>query len=162
MDAITLLIQSVSLPYLNQINMLLDLDYIYVLLVLGLIALGERRNDKRAKILTSIVLAIIVGFAIKHIIAEPRPCIGKEFCPKDYSFPSLHATIAFALMTGFLNKKNYAWYLLFAIFVGFSRINFGVHTFIDVAGALPIALISYYVVDILWSKFIKEGKGDRR
>jgi membrane-associated phospholipid phosphatase len=55
-------------------------------------------------------------------------------------------------MTGFLNKKSYPLFLLFALFVSFTRMNLGVHVFEDIAGALPVALISYYLIDIAWKR----------
>ena len=161
MDSITILAQSIHIPLLDQVNLFLENDFIFVGIVLALLLIGERRNDKRMKIVLSLVVAALVGLGLKSAMMVDRPCFGKAYCPSDHSFPSLHATIAFALMTGFLNKKSYIWYLLFAIFVAFSRLNFGVHTFIDIAGALPVALLSYYAVDILWNEMEDRKNGKR-
>jgi len=52
-------------------------------------------------------------------------------------------------MTAFIRKKLFPAYLLFALFVSFTRINLGVHLFWDIAAALPVALISYYITLIV-------------
>ncbi len=162
MDSITILAQSIHIPLLSQINLLLENDFIFAGIILALLLIGENRNDKRVKIVLCLILATLVGLMIKNMLMIPRPCFGKPLCPDDYSFPSLHATIVFALMTGFLNKRRYILYLLFALFVCFSRLNFGVHTFIDIAGALPVALLSYYIVDIGWKNYMEGRKNGKR
>lgn len=156
MDAITAAALSIQNPLLSTIGHVFDKDLVYVAIVAVLALAGEWRNEKRAKIFSSIVLAVILGFAVKQIVAEPRPCLGQPWCPTDYSFPSLHALIAFTLMTGFLNKRSFPFYLLFALFVSFTRLNIGVHTFIDIAGALPVALIAYYLTDLAWPRIGRE------
>ena len=150
MDSITALALSVDNPLVHMAGMILDDTIIYVVIVMGLLLIGENRNDKRMKIIASLVVAALAVIAIKHTLQIERPCIGEDWCPDDYSFPSTHAAVGFALMAGFLNKRSYALYLLFALFVGFTRMNIGVHVFGDIAGALPIALIAYYVTDIFW------------
>ncbi len=150
MDTITSIAVSVDNPLLRAIGLALDDSIIYAALVIALLLIGESRNEKRVKVLAALVLAFIAVNAIKYVIAEERPCAGFAWCPTDYAFPSTHATIAFTLMTGFLNKRSYALYLLFALFVSFTRMNIGVHTFLDIAGALPVALLCYYFTDIIW------------
>lgn len=93
----------------------------------------------------------IVSF-VKNAYAVDRPCFGMKNCPEWYSFPSLHAALAFCIMASTMNKKDsyYGLYFLFAVLVCFSRMNLGVHTFLDVAAALPIAFISYYSIDFAY------------
>lgn len=148
MDAITAAALSIQNPALTAVGRLFDHDLLYGAIVIALVLAAEWRNSKRLKILSAIGLAVILGMAVKQIVAEPRPCAGADWCPSDYAFPSLHALVAFTLMTGFLNKRSFAIFLLFALFVSFTRLNIGVHSFVDIAGALPIALISYYAADV--------------
>ena len=150
MDSITALALSVDNPAITMAGMILDNSIVYAAILLGLLMIGEERNEKRMKILASLLVVAVAVTAIKYTVQTDRPCAGEEFCPDDYSFPSLHSATAFALMIGFLNKKSYPLFLLFALFVAFTRMNIEVHTFNDIAGALPIALISYYVTDIFW------------
>ena len=155
MDAITAAAVAVSSPLLHSIGMIIDNDWIYAAMVLVLLFIGERRSSKRIKILFSITLTMLAVMALKPLLAVDRPCIGQVTCPFDYSFPSVHVAVAFALMIAFLDKKSFAFYFIFALFVAFTRMNLGFHTFRDVAGALVIALMAYYVTDIIWDRLEK-------
>jgi membrane-associated phospholipid phosphatase len=157
MDAITAAALAVNSPLLHSIGMLIDNVWVYAAVVLALLFIGERRGSKRVKILFSLTLAILAVTALKPLLAVDRPCTGQVSCPSDYSFPSLHAAVAFLLMIAFLDKRSFAFYLLFALFVSFTRINLDVHTFRDVAGALVIAVVAYYVTDMIWERLGKGG-----
>jgi membrane-associated phospholipid phosphatase len=157
MDSITSAALGIQDPLIKAAGMLLDGPAEYVLIVLGLMLAGERRKGKLIKILASLAVAFALGMALKHAMAYERPCAGMAWCLDDFSFPSMHATIAFTLMTGFLNKRSFPLYLLFALFVSFTRLNLGVHVFLDIAGALPVALTAYYITDIAWRR---EGKAE--
>lgn len=150
MDSITAIALGIHNPLLTAVGMALDSTAIYAILILALMLLGEPREAKRKKIVASLFLTFLLATALKYAMGRERPCIDESWCPDDNSFPSMHAAIAFTLMAGFLNKKSYAAYLAFALFVSFTRLNMGVHVFLDIAGALPIALISYYLTDIIW------------
>ena len=132
------------------ISLLLNYNPAFMIIVAVLLLLGERRNSKRLKIAIVIVIAIAAGVTLKEVLQIPRPCVYETTmmdCPNDYAFPSLHATIAFALMIPFINKDNFAYYLLFALITVFSRIYLGVHSIEDIVGGLVVASITYYVVD---------------
>ncbi len=159
MDAITALAASVNEPLLRSIGLLLDDTKVYGLVILALLLIGEQRPGKIGKVLLTLALAVLLGTCLKSFMADARPCAGQDGCPDDYAFPSLHATAAFTLMIAFLNKKSYPAYLAFALFVCFTRLNLGMHDFQDIAGALPVALVSYYLVDSVWrTAMAKEGK----
>ena len=107
------------------------------------------------RILVALVVVFLVGTAIKTLTEVSRPCeelILKTDCGGGYSFPSLHAATAFTLALGFLNDRRYLWVLLFALFVSFTRIYLGVHTFVDIAAALVISPIVYSLVDFYWKR----------
>jgi len=149
MDALTRAAMGINSPALTAVSLLLDNDVFFAVLILAIILLAERRNDKRLKIISAIALAFIAGFALKDIYAIQRPCSGLG-CPAGYSFPSLHAVTAFTLMVAFLDKREYPLFLVFALFVAFTRLHLGFHTFEDIAGALPVAILSYHIVDSRW------------
>lgn len=162
MDTISSLALAVDIPLIKEVGVLLGNSFIYAGIVVLMMILAEKRDGKRLKILLSLILTFIAVSAIKSAIALERPCAGEDWCPWGYSFPSAHAAVAFALMIAFVDKKSYPLFLLFALFVSFSRLNLGVHVFHDIAGALPIAIISYYVTDILWKRYgPKEMEGGR-
>lgn len=144
-------------PLLSAIGHILDHDIIYAAIILALLLIAERSNDRRAKIAVSLAIAFALGLAVKYAVAEPRPCAGAVWCPQDYAFPSTHAAIAFALMFGFMNRKPFPFFLVFALFVSFTRLNIGVHSFIDVLGAVPIALAAYYAADFAWARLGREN-----
>ncbi len=149
MTSITEAAQAIDIEVIKSIGWLLNDTIIYGMVLLALTFLGESRREKRAKIILSIALAIIAGFLLKEGMAFERPCAGEDWCPDGYSFPSIHAAAAFALMTAFMTRKAFPFYLLFALFVAFTRLNIGVHLFQDVVAALPVALVSYYIAKVV-------------
>lgn len=159
MDAISTLALSIQHPLLRAVDLFFDSAIIYIAIILTLVVVSENRNEKRRKILLSLVTAFLIATTVKIMLAHERPCIGQTECPGDYSFPSIHATIAFTLMCSFLNKKNFPLFMLFALFIAFTRLNLGVHLFQDIAGALPVALVSYYFTDIFWKKIKRDRNG---
>lgn len=152
MDTITTFAKSISFPGLLEFDKFIDSSIIYLAILIVLIIVGESRNEKRLKLFLAIIFAFLAATLLKNFFIHERPCTDESWCPEGYSFPSSHATLAFALMAGFLNKKSFIWYLLFALLIGFSRMNFGVHIFLDIAGALPVGLLSYYIIDLIWPK----------
>ena len=101
----------------------------------------------------ALALALILGFAFKTFLQEPRPCIavpGKIPCPLDFSLPSLHALLAFTLVVVSLGNRSFPFYLLFALFVAFSRVYLGVHTISQVAAGLALAFFACVLCELLW------------
>ena len=154
--SITEICQSLDFEILKSIGWLINDAIAYGLILIALLLIGEKRRDKRTQILFSLVLAVLAALVIKQWMAVERPCIGEDWCPSGYSFPSTHAVAAFTLMAGFIRSRNYPYYLLFAVFVAFTRLNLGVHFFQDIVAALPIALVSYYVT----RNVMNDEKGD--
>ncbi|MDD5339676.1 MAG: phosphatase PAP2 family protein [Candidatus ainarchaeum sp.] len=157
MDTIAALALSIDNPIVKAVGEIIANEFIYVGIIIALTVLGESRNEKRLKILVTFVAVMVVCAAIKQGLAYPRPCAGEDWCPTDYAFPSMHAAAAFTLMIAFLDSGAYPLYLLFALFVSFTRLNLGVHAFADVAAALPIAAIGYYAVDMAWNAGKRKG-----
>jgi membrane-associated phospholipid phosphatase len=153
MDAITVWALSIHNSLISVLGLLLDQDFFYTMVIIGLVILGEWKNDKRFKIFLTLVFAYLLGLAVKYLVAEPRPCFGADWCPLGYAFPSTHAVVAFTLMACFLNKKSFPFFLVFALFVSFTRLNLGVHVFGDIVGAIPIAFLAYYVTGAAWKEF---------
>lgn len=150
MDALTSFAINLKLPLLAEVSKLLSNPLIFTVVVLAVIFLAERRSDKQKKIVVALALAAVAGLALKSIYAVPRICAGELNCPTDYAFPSGHSVVAFTLMIAFLDKKEYPIFLVFGLFVAFTRLHLGVHSFEDVAAALPVALLAYHIVDSKW------------
>ena len=155
MDIITEVAFSINNQLLTDISLLIHNEIIFVGLLIAAVLLGERRPKKIMKIISVMVFAVIIGIIIKMLIITERPCAGMEllYCPEDPSFPSLHALAAFSLMIAFLNKKNFILYMLFALFIVFTRLVLAVHGFVDIAGSLVIAMIAYYITDRIWVRY---------
>ena len=146
---------------LLTVSMLLDDPLFFVALISIFIIFAEGRWEKRKKILVALFVAYILSVGAKALIHKDRPCVtieGKIECPVDSSFPSGHAAFAFTLMIAFLGKRSFPFFWLFAIFVVFSRIYLGIHTFEDVAGGLVVAPLAYYITDSLWGAFGERNK----
>jgi undecaprenyl-diphosphatase len=153
MDAVTLYLSSLNNPILTEASTLLNSSISFIIVIALLLLFFEPRWEKRAKLAVVMAVALILSAGIKEVVKEPRPCLtypSKVPCPVDYSFPSNHAIVAFALMFGFINKPSFPVYFLFALFVAFSRVYLGVHTFEDVLAGLVLAPIAYQTVELIW------------
>ena len=142
------------------LSIFLSNEFIFFAIVAAMVFITEKRKEKRLKIILAIIIACALVVGLKMFFAEPRPCessAGIIDCPSffffNYSFPSGHATIAFLLMLAFLDKPSFPFYWVFAFFVAYSRIFLGVHNFEDIAGALVLAPIAYYITDLIWVRF---------
>ena len=106
-------------------------------------------------------VAIVNGF-LKNFIARPRPFnVSDEILPaidilSDYSFPSGHTALAFAMAFVFykyLPKKYGIPAIIIASFVGLSRVHLGVHYLSDVIGGIIFAYVSTRIAEYLVSKY---------
>lgn len=118
--------------------------------ILSLLILFEGKRDKRFIVYfvaSALITALAVNMLIKNVVRRPRPIFTEQTtnCPKDYSFPSGHASTAFAASTvfSFFDRKRKWFYHPLAFFIGVSRIYLGCHYVIDViAGSVLGFLIS--------------------
>mgnify|MGYP000387859437 CR=1 FL=1 len=92
---------------------------------------------------------ILVNSIIKNVVRRDRPWIAQNLditiCPNDFSFPSGHASSAFAGASIFasFDKKRRIFYYVIAIIISYSRIYLSCHYLMDVTiGALIGYLIS--------------------
>jgi len=155
-DGVTNFIVSLDNPILTTVSTLLENYLVYILVIATVVLLSERRQKKIEKIFFAVVLALLIAFIGKQLLAVDRPCVlelvSKIPCPLGYSLPSIHAAVAFTVAIAFLNKKTYPLYLLFALFIAFTRVYLGVHTFIDIAASLVVALIAYHITHLVWRR----------
>src|SRR3989338_8993619 len=129
--------------------------FIWILIVILLLIFEERKNRGISKrdiaFVTTFILCVSTAIItsqiiVKNLVKRPRPCslnIRLAFylpghretsCPKDFSFPSSHATIAFAaatVITAFDKKRRWLYFFI-AFLISLSRIYLGYHYFFDV------------------------------
>ncbi len=170
-----------SFLYLNEHhNSLLDFffinytnlgDGIFSLILVGLFLLLRRFNFAW-QILAAYIISGLVSQLLKHLINSPRPraffqagnhihIIDNITATGNSSFPSGHATSAFALATILAllsnDKKLSCLYLFAAILVAYSRIYLSQHFLDDV---LAGAVIGLFVAIVVYS-FFKSGGPDQ-
>ena len=149
MDFITAFVSSLNNGGLTFISDFLNNEFNMAVAMLALIgactfALKENRHLK--VLVLTLLLGLAISVSIKLIWQVPRPCVTEQAkipCPQDSSFPSTHTMAAFSLVAASLGYASFVIYLPFALFVAFSRIYLGVHTFFDVAASLGLAMLSY-------------------
>src|SRR3989344_3711424 len=137
-------------------------SFIWIVIIILILIFEERKNPGISKRDISFVVTFLICFLtasiisqiiIKNIVKRARPCakyihLYKEYsvdfnCPVDYSFPSSHATTAFAAATviSIFDKKRKWLYLFIAILISLSRIYLGFHYFFDIASGAFIGLL---------------------
>ena len=142
--------------------------FIWVLLIIIALILEERKNPGIQKrdiifvttfLLSFFATSMLVTFVLKNIFQRPRPFfptsnfqLQTANCPKDFSFPSGHASAAFAattVITAFDKKRKWLYFLV-AILISLSRIYLGCHYFFDVVGGGFVGFtISYVILHLL-------------
>ena len=101
-------------------------------------------------VISGLLGSILSEILIKFLVARPRPAIEMGAIilanPGNYSFPSTHTTLAFA-MAYILSREEPSlrrWFYTLAIFISLSRIYLGVHYPVDVvSGALLGTIIGW-------------------
>jgi undecaprenyl-diphosphatase len=116
--------------------------------------MNRKWKRRYIQLFITLILTFLISYwiadIIKNSVKAPRPCVGLAGCPSDYSFPSRHALIAFALTTAFmLETKNKVLSSLFAvtsIVIGALRVVTFVHTPTDVIAGAFIGIAIGFVV----------------
>ena len=153
MDLVSERIFDLNIDLLTTVAKLFHNEIIFAIALILMIFIGTKSNNKRMKILTALSLALILGFALKFIYNIERPCTkinDKGITCLSSSFPSLHTITVFTLAAAFVRKDRYLVYLLFALFVAFTRIYLGAHRFEEIAASAALAPLIYHIVDLWW------------
>jgi undecaprenyl-diphosphatase len=111
----------------------------------------EEKRDKR--FIPYFILAVGFSFIVsnmflKNIVHRPRPIppdiVSLSSCPRDYSFPSSHAAVAFSATTILMtfDKKRKWYYIGGALLISLSRIYLQCHFFFDVVAG---GTIGYFI-----------------
>jgi len=157
-------IQSIRTPLLDEIMVKVFNDFVgnkgqiwvWIGIVLFLI---PKTRKAGAGVLISYLLAYFIGDGyLKDLFQRVRPCNIDESInmivsrPSSYSFPSVHALLAFSSATAiYLNyKKLGVIALIFALLIGFARLYYFVHFPSDVlVGSILGIIIGTIVYHLL-------------
>ncbi len=118
---------------------------IWAVILLFFISINEKRHKEFILyfLLSFITTYLLVNIVLKNAFQRERPYVAQNLaaaiCPKDYSFPSGHASGAFAgavVFAAYDKKRKWMYYTL-AILISISRVYLLCHYFIDITfGAL--------------------------
>ena len=147
--------QKVSLTFSSNQSKILSLVFgiitnfgvvLVVLLLIPLILLYKKKRLPYLMLITFLA-SFALTFIAKLIVLRQRPMhtlVYPLINIINYSFPSMHAAVAFSLLPAlvkFLPKQKYFW-IIFAVLASFSRIYFGFHFLSDVVFG---ALFGYFI-----------------
>jgi undecaprenyl-diphosphatase len=139
-----------------------DAEYLFVaLLAILFLARGRwaSQNARRGVVSAGFSAALALGIAqiISHIVERPRPFLAHPgdshlFIPPsvDYSFPSDHATAAFAIATALILHSRRVGYLALggAIALAVARVAVGTHYPADVIAGAALGSLCALVLNL--------------
>lgn len=128
----------------------------FIWIITGFIFVLIPRTRKTGAILFSVLFLnfLLNDIYLKNLIARPRPFVSFPqlqlmiAAPSSFSFPSGHASSAFAsayVLSGEFRKYSYPIYI-FASIVAFSRIYLGVHYISDIAAGCLMGTICGIII----------------
>lgn len=124
--------------------------FLLLIVVLFAVVWGQLRTVARRAAVAATAgagVALLIGQALSHLVERPRPFVAHPglihlFAPHvaDASFPSDHATAAFAIATAVMlrNRILGGLALIAAAVLGVSRVVIGVHYPLDVAAGAAL------------------------
>lgn len=141
-------------PFFDSFFAFLSLDGLTVIIWGIILLLFVMVNEKRHKefilyfLLSFVTTYFVVNIVIKNVVQRDRPYVAQnlssQICPKDYSFPSGHASSAFAgavIFAAYDKKRKWMYYTL-ATLISVSRVYLLCHYAIDITFG---ALIGYSI-----------------
>lgn len=123
------------------------------------------RRNQVFRIFLAGITAWILADLIKKFYPVPRPFMMEDIdvltitTPQDSSFPSMHASTAFAIAASFRksDKKIFAVFAIVAIFVGLGRVFSHVHYYSDVIAGAGIGILAVILIERLNLKKIRKA-----
>lgn len=129
-------------------------SYAVIWLCLGIVLMIFEELRHRRYVITlvgALTLTLLVTYAMKIIFERARPVdifAVSPACPTDFSFPSAHASLAFAgayTLSHFDRKRSPLYYSI-ALIISYSRIFLGCHFFLDIV----VGAILGYIISLLF------------
>ena len=154
-------------PIMRAITSLGNAGAFWILLAAALLLFRRTRKVGLACAISIAIGAVITNLILKNWVARVRPYEAMEALsilvgrPRDFSFPSGHATASFAgAWAVFRNAKSrWRWgALILAILIALSRLYVGVHYPTDVLAETAIGLLSAEIATKILHIRIKKPK----
>lgn len=156
MDFISTYIASLNYPWLTWLSGLIANDYLFSVFIVILFIFSVKYMKKWRELTVTVIITLILFTSLKYAVQEPRPCIqlnAKLSCPSSYSFPSGHSSIINAFLFPSIYDSSVFVFAPLSVFVMFSRVYLGVHTFYDIVGGFIVALISFLISSFIVKRF---------
>jgi undecaprenyl-diphosphatase len=142
-----------------------DLIFLVFLALVALAVPALRRRDwpRLVAVGASLVLSFALGLVAATVHAEPRPFTAYPHLHRlvqhaaGQSFPSDHATAAFALALAvgvFLSRRAGVVLFVAALLIGFSRVYDGIHYPGDILGSLAVSVVGVGIVAIVAGRLL--------
>lgn len=136
------------------------ISVVFWILLTGYLIFKEEKKEKKFILYFLLIMGFSYFFSdffLKNIFHRTRPLFDTTiahlyYCPRDYSFPSTHALLAFTAcgILDYVDKKRMWIYYIVASLIAFSRIYLGCHYVLDVIAGASIGLcISYISIYLL-------------
>lgn len=138
------------------------LPYLVLVAFLALIIFVDEPRRTKVKLLLTAVLSMLVSrFVLVELIhffyQRPRPFLSHEvtqlLTPNDWSFPSGHATVFFALTIAcyFYNKRWGIIFFFLATLISLARVAAGVHYPLDILAGFFTGLLAVNMLKLVYS-----------
>ena len=140
------------------------------LLIYGLLKNKASLRKEAILILLSVIVSNTISEILKYTVNRPRPFLSYSFIQQltpasSPSFPSGHTAIAAAMAIAFSliyrQVKLRLTVFIWALSVGYSRMDLGVHYPSDIIASFIIAFVVCLILYYLYKKMIKNQYNDK-